>query len=70
MIRIIINIYHQARMLATINHLHTNSIDITQGVLQGDHLALLLFILSISDLVTYFGKNQIQKILTTGNMLS
>lgn len=53
-IRILGNLYGAARMKVRVNAEHTDVIDITTGVLQGESLSPLLFSLYISDIIAFF----------------
>lgn len=57
MIHLIKKIYDNAEMRIQINNTHSANIKITKGVLQGDSLSPLLFILFISDLPDFLSEN-------------
>ncbi|CAG5100696.1 Similar to LINE-1 retrotransposable element ORF2 protein (Homo sapiens) [Cotesia congregata] len=54
MIKVIQNLYAKTKMRVRVNGDFSNPVDVTTGVLQGEILSPLLFVIYISDIVSFF----------------
>lgn len=64
-IRVLRQMYNNAKLTVKSKDEYTRLMDVTEGVLQGDSLSPLLFILFISDIVLYFKENGMDGIALT-----